>query len=367
MKKILIISLSNLKRDPRVYRQIINLKDEYDVTAIGMNSPEIEGVKFISTVKPELSWGDYILLKFGFYEKVYWKNQFIKLKELLVNENFDIVIANDLDALPLAVELAKGAKILYDAHEYFPNQQENSLFWRFFCKNYVDYLCRIYMSKADKMLTVSQSLVESYKDNYKADPILLTNAAEFYDLAPVETGDKIRIIYHGLASEGRGTDVMIELANYLDDRFTLDFLVVGRNEYIKKIIKKAENNPKIRFMPPVPREELVQYTNNYDIGLFLFKADTCFSYENCLPNKFFEYIQARLMLAIGPSKEMARITKEYDLGIVSEKFDPKELAEKINSLTKEQVMYYKNQSHKAAKELNSKNNIKMLKEIIKNL
>lgn len=367
MKKVLIICFSNLKRDPRVYRQILNLKDEYKVTTVGFNDSEIEGVSFIPTEKPEESLFDYLSLKLGLYEKVYWKRHLIDLKNRLLKEKFDVIIANDLDTLPLAVKIAQGAKLIYDAHEYFPRQKEEDLYWRIFYQDYIEYLCSTYMPKADRMFTVSQGLAEEYQKNYDVTPVLFTNAAEYNDIRPVETGDKIKIIYHGVASKERGTEAMIELAGYLDNRFALDFMVLGKENYIKNLIKKAENNPKIRFLPPVQRQELVRITNNYDIGLFLFKDKTCFSYQNALPNKFFEYIQARLMLAIGPSREMAKFVKQYGCGIVSDSFNPKELAEKINSLTKEDILRYKYQSDKAAKELNSENNIKMLKDTIKNL
>jgi len=366
MQKILIICFSNLKKDPRVYRQIINLKDDYEVTAVGLNDPEIDGVKFVQAEKHKYTRKERWLLKLGFYEQVYWKNEITELKEKLLQEKFDLIISNDIDTLPLVIEAAQGAKIIYDAHEYYP-EQTNNFVWKFFHQDYYNYLCRKYMKKADAVFSVSKPIINEYRNNFDIEPLLYTNAAEYYDLKPSETGDKIKIIYHGRAAGIRGTDRMIELAKHLDDRFTLDLMVIGDHEYIKMLVNKAKKTSNTKVILPVTREDLVKYTNNYDIGLYLAKEESSFNVKNMLPNKFFEYIQARLMLAIGPTKEMARITKEYDLGIVSEKFDPKELAEKINSLTKEQVMYYKNQSHKAAKELNSENNIKSLKSVAKNL
>lgn len=368
MKKVLIICFTNLKRDPRVYRQILNLKDEYEVTTIGKLSSEIDGVNFIPAGKPKETLLDHLWLKMGLFEKVYWKKCLLDIKEQLAQEKFDLIIANDPNTYPLAIAIAQeDTKLILDAHEYLPTQHNENLFWRFFQKDYIDYLCREYLPKADKVLTTSEPFAEEYKKNYNVEPVVITNATEYADLKPAETGDNIKIIYHGMVSELRGTDRMIELAEYLDDRFTLDFFAIGENDYIKKLINKAKHNPKIRFLPPVQRHELVKITNSYDIGLFLFKENLCFTYEYCLPNKFFEYIQARLMIAISPSKEMARLTKKYDIGIVSEKADPEELAEKINSLTKEDIMHYKHQSDQAAKELNSENNVKMLKNIIKTL
>ena len=48
-----------------------------------------------------------------------------------------------------------------------------------------------------------------------------------------------------------------------------------------------------------------------------------------MPNKFFEYIQARIVPAIGPSPEMARIAREWDCGIVADDYTPEALAAAI--------------------------------------
>ena len=81
-KSILIISYSNLKNDPIVFRQIINLnKVGYQITAIGFSNQQVQGVNFIGVDKKEsllkkILFGVYLLL--GFYEKYYWSQKKIK-------------------------------------------------------------------------------------------------------------------------------------------------------------------------------------------------------------------------------------------------------------------------------------------------
>ena len=88
-----------------------------------------------------------------------------------------------------------------------------------------------------------------------------------------------------------------------------------------------------------------------------------------LPNKFFEFIQARLAIAIGPSPEMARLVKQYNLGIVSQDFTPKSMAESLNSLTKEQIRQYKENANQTAKILNAEREgeklLRILEEVLK--
>ena len=68
-----------------------------------------------------------------------------------------------------------------------------------------------------------------------------------------------------------------------------------------------------------------------------------------LPNKLFEYIQARLAIAIGPSPEMAKVVREYDCGLVSSDFKPETLADCLNAIDREKIMHYKNNSDIAAR------------------
>ena len=46
-----------------------------------------------------------------------------------------------------------------------------------------------------------------------------------------------------------------------------------------------------------------------------------FNYRYCLPNKFFESIQARLMLLCGPSAEMEYLIDKYELGTIGTGFE----------------------------------------------
>ena len=86
-----------------------------------------------------------------------------------------------------------------------------------------------------------------------------------------------------------------------------------------------------------------------------------------LPNKFFEYIQGRLAIAIGPSPEMKHFVEKYELGVVSEDFNPKSLANAINKLTPEKINYYKSQSHTFAQELSAEKNKELVLKNVKQL
>ena len=164
------------------------------------------------------------------------------------------------------------------------------------------------------------------------------------------------MIHHGIVSRSRRLDLMIEMMDYVDERFSLDLMLAGHGAYLRQLGATAARRKNVRIMPPVPLDEVVRVINQYDIGLSLLPP-TNFNTRYTLPNKFFEFIQARLALAIGPSLEMKRILQEYNCGIVSEDFSPRSLAQALNRLlSEEKVMYFKEPSPKAALRWNAEAN-----------
>ena len=96
--------------------------------------------------------------------------------------------------------------------------------------------------------------------------------------------------------------------------------------------------------------QICKHINAYDVGLFLLPPNN-FNYRHALPNKFFEFIQAGLAVAIGPSPEMATLVERHGCGVVAESFEPQALARALQGLTTEKLMAFKDAAHRAADEL----------------
>ena len=92
-------------------------------------------------------------------------------------------------------------------------------------------------------------------------------------------------------------------------------------------------------------------SSNYDIGFF-YNEPLTFNLRHSLPNKFFEFIQARLAVAIGPSPDMAFIVNQYGCGIVASSFTVESMADSMNQLTSDHIDVMKKNADKAAKLLN---------------
>lgn len=368
-KKILIISISDLKNDPRVNRQIHFLKDNFQVYALGLKDPEIVGTVFfkLEVKKAHLLRIFFFLFtlikRYDLIEKFIIKYKIQFERDEIYKIKFDLIITNDVESLPIAFGIPGKNQILLDAHEYSPEQFKDKFIWRIFYRSYNIYLCKKYLNKVDKITTVCQAIASEYSKKFKVSLEVITNSVRYYELSPsIVNKDKIKIIHHGAAIPSRKIELMIEMMKHTDGRFTLDLMLLPTdNNYFNKLTDLARKNVSIK--EPVPMNKIVEVTNDYDIGLFLLPP-IGFNYKYALPNKFFEFIQARLAIAIGPSPEMSDYIKKYDLGIVSNDFKPLNLANEINKLTKEKIEYFKNQSNKYAHELSMESNKQKFKELI---
>jgi len=338
-------------------RQIWLLESSYDLTVVGFGEKPDARVNFIEVARPSKSIaqriGWAIKLLAGAFESYYWGRYGVaSVFHLLRDINPDIILANDLSALPLALKLADGKPVIFDAHEYSPREIEDQFLWRLLLKRYTHTLCQKYLPQAASMLTVCQGIADEYARCYGVKSLVVHNAPFNQRLSPspVQEG-AIRMIHHGMASKTRHLELSIEMMAYLDERFTLDLMLVETDPgYMAFLRKKAQHDARIRFLKPVPMAQISQRINEYDVGLFL-QPPVNFSVRHALPNKFFEFIQACLMVAIGPSPEMAKLVREYECGIVSDSFEPQALARALSELDVGRVRAFKVASHRAAQSL----------------
>jgi len=356
-KHVLIISFSNLADDPRVNRQIRELAGRYRVTALGFSDPGVDGVECIVVPHAPRSMVGKILgamlLKLNMFEAFYWtSSDVVRAHRALASQEFDLIIANDVNTLPLACRIASRQGVVLDSHEYSPREFEDRPVWRFLFQDYSEYLCRQYLSSADAMFTVCDAIAEEYRKNYGVDPRVLVNAPPYHELAPGQTdSETVHMIYHGAALPSREIERMIEVMGFLDERFHLDLMLIPSDpKYYERLKSISARHPRVKVVPPVPMRELSRRLNQYDIGMDLLPPNSL-NNRFTLPNKFFEFIQARLAVAIGPSPEMAKIVNRYDCGIVADDFKPESLARKLSALTARRIDDLKQRSHEAAREL----------------
>ena len=378
-KNILIISLSHLSSDARVLRQIVLLSRYFNVDTLGLSSSKLKEVGFykIKDTSRRFSSPKDIFLKplkilmlmSGNFEK-YLEIRFVvepRFFDDLKRKRYDLIVVNDLIALPFAFKIRGKAKIYFDAHEYYPKQFEDVLTWRLLFAKHMDNLCRIYLRQVDAMSTICESRAREYERNYGVKPVVITNAAPYKNLNPSQVSEPVKLVHHGGATPSRKIELMIEMMKYLDSRFVFDLYLVPTNKrYFEKLRKLGRKFPRVKIMQAIPYDKLIENLNKYDIGVYILPPVN-FNSLYTLPNKLFEFIQARLCIAIAPTPEMAEIVRKYDLGVVADDFSPYSLAKKINSLSHDDIMHYKRQSHKWAGKLSAEEEDKKILRIVREL
>lgn len=375
-KKVLILVFSNLKKDARVARQIDFLKSEYKVTVACFDA-DPDGFAFIPLQQIKLSFyrkltvGLFLIVQ-QFKKALHLLYPYAETKTKIGTEHFDLIIANDVETLMLAFDLAKpGTKVIFDAHEYAPRHFEDKLIWKLLFQPMNVFICKMFIPKVDGMMTIGKGLATEYKKNFKVTATIITNAGHYIPLTPTPTNpSSIRLVHHGIATPSRKLELMIEMMTYLDDRFTLDMYLLSEGfsakrtiqypEYLKSLASKTN---RVRILPPIKRELIVTTLNEYDMGVFLIPPVN-FNYANTLPNKLFDFIQARIAIAIGPTPEMAEIVNNYKIGVVSDDFSPQGLAKKIVQLSAQDLTALKENTQKAAMELSAEQNKVKLLELV---
>lgn len=340
-------------------RQVRALEDDYELCVLGHGPAPNAKVEYVQI--PVRHVGLLVKALRGLqllshaFERVYWGRDFVQATlEALQGHRFDAVIANDVSALPVALRMARGAPVIFDAHEYAPREFENSPAWRIFLQRYTTWLCRTFLPQVRTAMTVCDGIAKEYQDQFGISCKVVYNSPAAQDL-PVRPVDpaRVRMIHHGVAVRARHLELMIDMVHLLDQRFTLDLMLVNSDpRYIDELQRRAAGNPRICFREPVPMEQIAATINDYDIGVFLLPPVN-FNYRHALPNKFFEFIQARLAIAVGPSPEMARLVSQWKMGIVSPNFRPASLAHMLNALTAADIETMKRQSAEAAKNLHA--------------
>ena len=353
-KRLLILSFSQIHRDARVLRQIALLKDEYEVTTCGFGpspSADVEHLEVKGTVR---SW-DGRALALRLYRLTLWTRPGIReARRLLRGRTFDVVLADEEIAAPVALKVRPTDGVLVDLHEYHSRVLGPETYWHRRARPYIEWMIRTYVAKADAWTTVGSGLAEEYEREFGFRPEVVRNTTPYYDQAVQETAWPPRLVHSGSAVRRRRLEWMIDGVAQATNGATLDlYLVKSDPQYFAELEERAASTGgRVRVLPPVSYAELMPTVARYDVGLSVLATGT-FNLLWSLPNKLFDFIQGRLATIVGPSPEMARLVREVGHGVVADDFTPEAIAATIDALTKERIDAYKRVADANARRLSA--------------
>lgn len=383
-KHVCMISLAlPIEVDPRTSRAAVYLSRNYNVTLIGYGIPPKDWNhiawksidRHISKIRLILEL--FLLLLGRIFPAAYdlWfasRPRYQQALRYALDAKADVYHACDWATLALCVKAAKGtgAKVFFDADEYWPLENETSRAWHLFFSPLIDHTLRKYASEIDAATTVSRPIAQRYKDEYKFDADILFNVPDYEEIPfRAVQPNQIRMMHHGASRRNRYLETMIEALALTDSRFTLHLMLMpGDTGYLDSLKELAEKivPGRVEFRSVVHPFEIVRTIADCDIGICLIPPTT-YTYQMTLPNKLFEFLIAGMAVVNGPSPAMAEIVQEYHVGWVLPSFEAKDLAAQLNALTIQDIEAARTHARKAATVLNAEVEFGKLLSLYQNL
>ncbi|WP_454132487.1 glycosyltransferase family 1 protein [Microbacterium lacticum] len=357
MSRVAVISFSPLRSDPRVLKQL-PLLAAHEVTTIGHGEAPDGVAAHVRVPDGAQSWryprAAVIARRYRF---AYENNPAVRyVREHTTPGAFDAVIANDVDAAGAACALRASRGFHLDLHEYAPEQ--NAELWRFrtFVAPFLRWQLRTYARRARSTSTVGHDIAQRYGREFGLNPTVVMNASAYRAISPHPTPPTIRLVHAGAALPNRRIETMIDAAGAAGRAgapITLDvYLAPNHPHYADQLAELASGYANVTVHPAIAHRELVAKLAEYDLGVHIL-APTNYNNLVALPNKLFDFVQARLGVIIGPSPEMARIVERDGLGVVAAGFAVEDLERELMRLTPDRVDAFKRASDGSARDLSA--------------
>ncbi len=376
---LLILSFSDIANDARVLKQVREFSSRYRVTTCGFGQQPHPGVEHLevdagapthtnSLLRQLREVGTIAARVTGWHHRIYNDTGYVlQARRMLRGRRFDLVLANDVDTIDVGLRSAGPAGVHADLHEFFPGLHSDSSRQGRKATAYMEWLVRSFATRAASVTTVSQGIVEAYRE-YGISAQVVTNASPRADYTPGIVSSPIRLVHSGNAQPSRQLEIIMRAVSESSANVTLDLLLMPNDVlYLEQLSALSmQLDSRVRILEPVPQSELIGVLNSYDVGVHVLPP-TSFNNANALPNKFFDYVQARLGLIIGPSVEMVRLLEEYGVGAVTRDFTVAAVRDVLDTLTPQLVTQWKQQSQVASEPLGADAQIATWVAAIENL
>ncbi len=252
----------------------------------------------------------------------------------------DFVHANDVNTLfPgwLAARLAD-ASLIYDAHEISADREG------YYGRIWLVRLAEKYLGgQARGRITTTQARADWFVKNYGYEqisvvqnrPILsVSEGNRIRELLPIQPEHTV-VLYQGGLQAGRGLHNLIEAIRSVPGA-ELVFVGDGRQRASLEAAA-ADISDRVHFVGQVPLSELPTWTASADIGMQTLR-NTCLNHYTTDSNKLFEYVMGGLAVVASDFPEIRGVVNDYDLGILVDPDDVKQISEAIALLASEPIV-----------------------------
>ncbi|MCK4980633.1 MAG: glycosyltransferase family 4 protein [Candidatus Delongbacteria bacterium] len=278
---------------------------------------------------------------------IFWIKLFCKL---LVTKA-DVLYSHDIFPLLPVYLVAKLKKIpfVYDAHEFWHGNShvENRPFMKWLWTTYE----KLFIQRADKVITVSDPIADELKEIYKLKEVKVFSNLPLSKDLPSDTEflhrkleiDKSKkiVLYQGHLLFNNGLDDVTRAFVNIDKNTVLVLLGEGEEkESLRKLSTKLGLTDRIFFLDEVPHDQLIKFTVCADIGLCLIKnSGESFYYST--PNKMFEYLQSEVPQLASNFPEITKVVEGNNVGKVIDPSNIEMISNSLNTMLKDENMLKK--------------------------
>ncbi|MDP9230865.1 MAG: glycosyltransferase [Bacteroidota bacterium] len=283
--------------------------------------------------------------------KLFYAEYNIRLFIFLLFKKMDAVCAIDLDTILPCLFISRIKKVtrIYDAHELFTELKE--VITRPFIKKIWTRIEKYAVPKFKWGYTVSESIAEEFNKRYGVHYKTIRNVPVLKMLDSWGTSEKF-ILYHGAVNEARGLENLVAAMEWIDCKI----IICGDGNFmkqLKELISEHKMGNKIILKGMLMPDELWKIARQATIGINLVEKKGLNQYYS-LSNKFFDYVHAALPQISMNYPEYRKINEEYNVALLINDFLPKTIADAINNLLNNDVLYRQLKANclKARQELN---------------
>jgi glycosyltransferase involved in cell wall biosynthesis len=348
--RICMHELRSVRRTPRTMLSVTALKEAGFVVSVvdiederSQTNENIDGVSF----KHVKTSSKFLNTRFRRWALIKALLLFVRSTLLLLRTPADIYHVHDCTALPACYIAARLRRkpLIFHAHELPISELDVPK--RRWLRLLLTPLLAHMLSRCTAGIAASPYYEQVLRERYGLSKVaLLLNVSPYQH---VEKSDRLRqclgldpsvrvALYQGNIQPDRRLDILIRSAAFLEENNVVVMMGSGIEptiSEIKALIASEGLADRVKILPPVPYEELLDWTASADIGLTLIPPDGTLNMRTCLPNKLFEYLMAGLPVLTSPMEAVAPLVTSYDVGQVAPSLEAEDLGAAINAILKD--------------------------------
>ncbi|HMK25540.1 MAG TPA: glycosyltransferase [Chitinophagaceae bacterium] len=336
MKKLYFTVTNDLSYDQRMQRICTTLAENgYVVTLVGRKlSTSIPLTKEKYKQKRIRCWFNK--------GKLFYFEYNLRLSCYLLSRKMDAICAIDLDTI-MPCHFVSGFKRIpriYDAHELFTELKE--VITRPRIKKIWTRVEKRLVPKFKLGYTVSESIAEEFLRRYAVKYKTIRNLPVLKEFDTIPTAEKF-ILYQGAVNEARGFEFLIPAMNWVNCKL----VICGDGNFmpqVKELIADHKLENKIEWKGMLPPAEIWKISQQATVGIALAEKEGLNQWL-ALPNKFFDYVHAGLPQVTMDYPEYSKINKQFEVAVLINDLAPKSIADAINNLLTNEVLYSKLKSN----------------------